>query len=127
MRPEQQRGRNVQDKQTLAQHMMLDIDRPGYGTVRTLGFPMKFSEYPWRVRRPAPMLGEHSEHIVAELEYPEAEPAVLRRDRDCGGTGLPDLHNPAGQKRHRLQIHFRQRKMPSGISVVTMISPQPHA
>jgi CoA:oxalate CoA-transferase len=69
-----------QDKQILAQQMVLDIDHPGYGTIRMLGFPMKFSENPCRIRRPAPMLGEHSDEILAELGYPEAERTVLRRD-----------------------------------------------
>jgi len=68
-----------QDKQILAQEMVLDIDHPGHGIVRMLGFPMKFSGSPCRVRRPAPMLGQHSEEILTELGYKEAERAELRR------------------------------------------------
>ncbi len=70
-----------QDPQILAQKMVFDVDHPGYGAVRMLGFPMKFSGNPCRVRRPAPTLGQHSEEILAELAYSEAECAELRQDR----------------------------------------------
>jgi CoA:oxalate CoA-transferase len=68
------------DPQILAQEMVLDVDQPGYGTVRMLGFPIKFSDLPCRVRRPAPGLGEHSAEVLAELGYAEAELEAWRRD-----------------------------------------------
>lgn len=55
------------DPQVLAQQMVLDVDQPGYGLVRMLGFPMKFAATPCRVRRPAPGLGEHTAEVLAEL------------------------------------------------------------
>lgn len=55
------------DPQVLAQQMVLDVEQPGYGLVRMLGFPMKFGSTPCRVRRPAPGLGEHTDEILAEL------------------------------------------------------------
>lgn len=56
-----------EDPQILSQNMVMDVDQPGYGIVRMLGFPMKFSGTPCRVRRPAPGLGEHTAEILAEL------------------------------------------------------------
>lgn len=56
-----------QDPQILQQQMVLDVEQPGYGLVRMLGFPMKFSGTPCQVRRPAPGLGEHTAEIMAEL------------------------------------------------------------
>lgn len=69
-----------QDPQLLAQDMLLHVPHPGHGTVRMLGFPMKLSGTPCRVRRPAPRLGEHGDEILAELGYAEAERDALRRD-----------------------------------------------
>ncbi|HBK07338.1 MAG TPA: carnitine dehydratase [Acetobacteraceae bacterium] len=61
------------DPQILEQQMVLDVDQPGYGIVRMLGFPIKFSDSPCQVRRPAPRLGEHSDEILAELGFTASE------------------------------------------------------
>ncbi len=68
-----------QDPQILQQQMVMDVDQPGYGMVRMLGFPIKFSESPCRVRRPAPRLGEHSDEILAELGFAAAEREAWRQ------------------------------------------------
>ena len=69
-----------QDPQVLGQDMVLNIEHPGHGAVRLLGFPIKLSETPCRMRRPAPGLGEHSDEILADLGYGEADRAAWRRD-----------------------------------------------
>ena len=69
-----------QDPQILAQEMVMDVEHPGHGVVRMLGFPIKLSETPCRVRRPAPALGEHSDEILAELGCAAADRAAWRRD-----------------------------------------------
>ena len=68
-----------QDPQILQQQMVMDVDQPGYGMVRMLGFPIKFSGSPCRVRRPAPRLGEHSDEILAELGFAAAEREAWRQ------------------------------------------------
>jgi CoA:oxalate CoA-transferase len=68
-----------EDPQILDQDMVLDVDHPGYGLVRMLGFPVKLSETPCRLRRFAPELGEHSDEILAELGLPASERAALRQ------------------------------------------------
>jgi len=66
------------DPQILAQEMVMDVPHPGHGTVRMLGFPMKLSETPCQVRRPAPELGEHADEILTELGYGVTDLAALR-------------------------------------------------
>ena len=68
------------DPQVREQEMVMDVAHPGHGVVRMLGFPVKFSESACRVRLPAPGLGEHSDAILAEIGYREAERVALRRD-----------------------------------------------
>ncbi len=63
------------DPQVLAQKMVLDVEHPGHGLVRMLGFPMKFAETPCEVRRPAPRLGEHTDDVLTELGYDASERA----------------------------------------------------
>lgn len=67
-----------QDPQIRAQEMVLDVPHPGHGVVRMMGFPMKLSETPCRVRLPAPDLGQHSDAILAELGYPDDARTALR-------------------------------------------------
>lgn len=67
-----------QDPQILAQEMVMDVEHPGHGLVRMVGFPMKLSATPCRVRRPAPGLGEHSDEVLTELGYAATDRAALR-------------------------------------------------
>jgi CoA:oxalate CoA-transferase len=69
-----------EDPQILAQEMVLDVEHPGYGAVRLLGFPIKLSETPCRVRRSAPGLGEHSDEILTELGYAASDREAWRQD-----------------------------------------------
>ena len=70
-----------QDPQVLAQDMAIEVDHPGHGLVRMLGFPMKLSETPCRVRLPAPGLGQHSDEVLSALGYTDDERAQLRSAR----------------------------------------------
>jgi crotonobetainyl-CoA:carnitine CoA-transferase CaiB-like acyl-CoA transferase len=67
-----------QDPQIQAQQMVIDVEQPGHGTIRMLGFPMKLSDTPCQVRRPAPALGEHADEILRDLGYTIEQCAALR-------------------------------------------------
>jgi crotonobetainyl-CoA:carnitine CoA-transferase CaiB-like acyl-CoA transferase len=56
----------VRDPHTLARDMVVELEHPVEGTVRALGIPIKLSETPGEIRRPAPLLGEHTEEVLRE-------------------------------------------------------------
>ena len=55
------------DPQVLHEEMVVDVPHPGRGMVRMSGFPLKFSETPLQMRRPAPELGADTEAVLAEV------------------------------------------------------------
>ena len=44
------------------------------------GSPIKLSRYTATVRRPPPMLGEHTDEVLGELGYSAADIAAMRDD-----------------------------------------------
>lgn len=62
-----------QDPQALAREMIVETDHPVAGAVKTIGVPVKFSETPGGVRRPAPLLGQHTREVLAEAGYSTSE------------------------------------------------------
>lgn len=50
-----------------ANPMFTDIQQPGVGRLRTPGTPIAFSAAPRQAPRPAPLLGEHTDEILADV------------------------------------------------------------
>ena len=61
------------DPQILARDMVVETDHPVTGKFRTMGVPVKLSQTPGSVRRPAPKLGEHTAEVLATLGRKAAE------------------------------------------------------
>ena len=61
------------DPQVIAREMKVDLEDPDLGTLHNIGIPVKLSATPGRIRRRAPMLGEHSWEILTESGFAEKE------------------------------------------------------
>jgi crotonobetainyl-CoA:carnitine CoA-transferase CaiB-like acyl-CoA transferase len=59
------------DPHVLAREMVVEVDHTTAGRQRTLGTPVKLSETKGSIRRAAPLLGEHTHEVLAELEAEE--------------------------------------------------------
>ncbi|MEF9966680.1 MAG: CaiB/BaiF CoA-transferase family protein [Comamonas sp.] len=67
----------LEDPQTLARDMVIEVDHPVAGQVQALGLPIKFSHGNGVTRRGAPQYGEHTAEVLQELGYSSEEIAVL--------------------------------------------------
>jgi len=70
--------------QTIAREMVPELDHPVAGKVQTIGLPVKFSKTPGKVAAPAPLHGQHTREILAEIGYSEAEIDGLIAERAVG-------------------------------------------
>ncbi|PWW04012.1 crotonobetainyl-CoA:carnitine CoA-transferase CaiB-like acyl-CoA transferase [Hoeflea marina] len=57
------------DEQAIAREMVVETEHPTAGTVKAIGLPIKFSETPGAIVRPAPMLGEHNREVLSDYGY----------------------------------------------------------
>jgi crotonobetainyl-CoA:carnitine CoA-transferase CaiB-like acyl-CoA transferase len=62
-----------EDAQVRHTGMVREVDQPGLGTVRMLGFPFAVGGGRPAVRRPAPRLGEHTREVLEELGISDSE------------------------------------------------------
>ncbi len=66
-------GDMLADPQVQAREMVVEVDHPKAGKTKALGMPVKFSETPCAVTRAAPLLGQHTDEVLATLGYSGAE------------------------------------------------------
>jgi formyl-CoA transferase len=65
------------DRQLVARDMVHETEHPTLGRLRTLGSPLKFSATPADATRRAPLLGEHTEEVLAEFGFSASEIAEI--------------------------------------------------
>jgi CoA:oxalate CoA-transferase len=68
----------VNDSHWNAREFWTEIEHPVTGKIKYAGAPFKVAETPWRVSRPAPLLGQHNEEVYGELGYSKENLVRLR-------------------------------------------------
>lgn len=66
------------DPQVLARQMLVELAHPEIGTFKTTGLPVKLSRTPGAITERPPLLGEHSDAVLAECGLSAEEIATLR-------------------------------------------------
>ncbi len=65
------------DPQALARGMIQEVGSASGGAMQAIGHPVKYSEAPATIRRPAPLLGEHTFQVLAECGFAAGEIQAL--------------------------------------------------
>ena len=74
----------VEDPQILHNEMLVTTPHEVLGDVTVTGVPIKFYGTPGRVKLPPPMLGQHTEQVLAEVGYSKQEVEQLAADGIVG-------------------------------------------
>ena len=69
------------DPQLAAREMLTHLTHAAAGDITVLGVPVKLSDTPGGVQSAPPILGEHTDSVLAEVGYDAAEIASLRHER----------------------------------------------
>lgn len=68
------------DPQVQARRMVVDLEHPAIGVMKTLGLPLKSGGELTAIRRPAPLLGQHTREVLREAGYADADAEALVAD-----------------------------------------------
>lgn len=63
----------LEDPHLVAREMVTEMDHPRIGRMKAMGHPVKSSGELTKIRRPAPLLGEHTAAILKEIGFADAD------------------------------------------------------
>ncbi|MCI0869929.1 MAG: CoA transferase [Chloroflexi bacterium] len=72
------------DPQVKARDMAVEVDHPIAGRIRNIGVPVKLSDTPGSVRKAAPVLGAHTDDILAQFGFSESDIAGFKESGAVG-------------------------------------------
>lgn len=81
----------LSDPHILAREMVVELEHPLIGPMRTIGPPTKFSTIDYAVRAPAPWLGQHTREVLLETGLSEEDVQALFADH-IAYDAHPELH-----------------------------------
>lgn len=69
----------MEDPHYQARDMVLEVDHPTIGKMKTIGFPGKLSRTPATIRMPAPLFGQHTDEVLGGLGINAQHLELLRQ------------------------------------------------
>lgn len=63
----------VKDPHVNAREMVVDMECPGYGKLKTSGIPIRMTRTKGEIKRRAPLLGEHTVEVLKKANYKDEE------------------------------------------------------
>ncbi len=70
----------LNDPQTIAREMVVEVEHPTVGRVKTLGLPVKFSATPGKVETAAPLYGQHTRTLLRDYGFSDDDIEALARE-----------------------------------------------
>ena len=67
----------LNDPHITARNMVVEIEHPKMGRMKTIGLPLKSTGELTAIRKPAPWLGQHSEEVLRDVGYSALDVAAL--------------------------------------------------
>ena len=74
------------DPHVQSRDMAVALEHPKAGSIRNIGVAVKLSDTPGSVRTPAPLLGQHTDEVLAQFGYADTDIAALRDSGALGGS-----------------------------------------
>jgi crotonobetainyl-CoA:carnitine CoA-transferase CaiB-like acyl-CoA transferase len=68
----------LEDPHNVAREMVVEVDHPTLGKVKSLGVGTKLSDTPGSVRTTAPLAGQHTDEVLASIGYDAGTIASLK-------------------------------------------------